>query len=124
MATAISGRVSMLRGEAQPRPTGLGIHASVVCESLLSPLRKNRDPHSIAPHERMTSAHGSPLCQDTAGRSRLAWLVVGLGSGLSEGAVLGVGPVTLGCRVVPECPSWAGFFALSLVGDHAGVDAI
>src|SRR2546421_3721646 len=62
-------------------------------------------------------------CPWFEGIAKLAWLVAGTGSGLAEGPVFGVRPVTLDCRVVP-CALPGLPLALSLVGDHAGIDDI
>ena len=51
-----------------------------------------------------TRSHGSPLCQEAAGRVVLGLVVAGPGSGLSEVPVWGCEPVALESESSPRCP--------------------
>jgi hypothetical protein len=56
------------------------------------------------PREEATSSHGTPLCQDTAGRAVLGWLAAGPGSGLSEEPIWGCESAALESESFPRCP--------------------
>ena len=66
--------------------------------------QSSADPRNPTSAGVVSSASGSPLCQDAAGRAVLGSVVAGPGSDLFEEPVAGCEPVALDFLVAPECP--------------------